>query len=219
VELKKVERNAVFRAIAAGGLDPLSCRVEDHYDESCVIGHPATESFFEWQDRYGQFAGHWQVGTDPQVNWIQPRGWPGTLTEIEMWATAVREWEETPDLWALARSPELAVLENSTDNEPFTSEQRAEIAARIDDVKAQVRETFGLEAGQLESIDQKLDDLVDASTRVGPKDWRVMLYGAAFGMIANDLVPPGVVQSILGMVVHGLAHILGLGSPPPAIPA
>jgi hypothetical protein len=45
-----------------------------------------------------------------------------------------------------------------------------------------------------------------------------MLYGAAFGMIVNDSVPPGVVQSIIGMVVHGLGHILGIGAPPPGLP-
>jgi predicted Zn-dependent protease with MMP-like domain len=110
-------------------------------------------------------------------------------------------------------------LEQTSDNAPFTAEQQAEIASRIDEVKALVRETFELEVGQLEGIDQKLEEIKEASTRVGRKDWRIMLYGAAFGMILTDAIQPGVVQSILEMVVHGVAHIFGLGAPPPGIPA
>ena len=82
-----------------------------------------------------------------------------------------------------------------------------------------MRERFELEAGQLDGIDQKLDELAHASTRVGRKDWTITLYGAAMGMILNDLVQPNIAMNVIGMVAHGLAHIFGLGSPPPAIPA
>jgi hypothetical protein len=51
----------------------------------------------------------------------------------------------------------------------------------------------------------------------GRKDWRIMLYGAAFDMIVTDQVPPHIVQSILMMAIHGVAHILGVGGPPPSI--
>jgi hypothetical protein len=127
-------------------------------------------------------------------------------------------------LWALAASPdvarslEVAAQDDEVSKAPFTTAQQTEVTSRIEAIKSEVREKFELTAEQYSGIDQKLDDLVDASTRVGPQDWRVMLYGAAFGMIVNDSVPPGVVQSIIGMVVHGLGHILGIGAPPPGLP-
>jgi len=63
---------------------------------------------------------------------------------------------------------------------------------------------------QITSIADKLDDLVDATRRIGKKAWRMMLYGAAFGMIVNDMVPPHVLQGIITSVITGLGHIFGL---------
>jgi hypothetical protein len=57
-----------------------------------------------------------------------------------------------------------------------------------------------------------------ASERVGRKDWLMMLYGAAFGMIVYDMVPPNIVQSLLTIVIHRIAHIFGLSGLPPSIP-
>jgi hypothetical protein len=44
-----------------------------------------------------------------------------------------------------------------------------------------------------------------------------MLYGTAFGLIANDAVPPHVVQGIITTVITGLGHVFGLGGVPPGL--
>jgi len=85
-------------------------------------------------------------------------------------------------------------------------------------IKAQASKMPELTAEQVEGIEQKLDVLTEASERVGRKDWLVMVYGAAFGMIANDSVPAHLVQNIIAMTIHGLGHIFGLGGLPPALP-
>ena len=59
--------------------------------------------------------------------------------------------------------------------------------------------------------------MVDASKRVGRKGWITMRFGAAFGMIVYDTVPPHVVQGIITSVVTGLGHIFGIGGPPPVL--
>lgn len=153
--------------------------------------------------------------------------WEEVVSEIEAWARSVPIWtaaaadyDEIPDLWAAMSPGELpAAAEDATDNTPFTAAERAQIATRIGEVKRQARENPGLTAGQVAGIEQKLDDLVEASQRVGRKDWRVILYGMAFGMIVNDLVPPHVVQGIITTVISGLGHILGLGGLPPSVSA
>jgi hypothetical protein len=92
------------------------------------------------------------------------------------------------------------------------------IARRIEEIKEQFRESPELTAGQIAGIGQKLDELKEASTRVGRKDWVVMLYGAAFGMIVNDTVPAHVVQSVITSVIGGLGHLFGIGGMPPSLP-
>jgi hypothetical protein len=89
---------------------------------------------------------------------------------------------------------------------------------RMEEVKRRVRQTPELTQEQISGIEQKLDDLTEASERVGRKDWLVMLYGTAFGLIVNDAVPPHVVQSVITMAIHALAHVFGLGGPPPSLP-
>ena len=66
-------------------------------------------------------------------------------------------------------------------------------------------------------IEEKLDAVNEASARVGRKDWIMMLNGAAFSLIVNDLIPPHVVDAILRIVFHGIAHVFGVGGPPPPI--
>ncbi len=80
-----------------------------------------------------------------------------------------------------------------------------------------VRKNAELTAGQMAGIEDRLADLGEAAKRVGRKDWLTMLYGAAFAMIVNDLVPTDVVQHILSMAATGLAHLIGIGGPPTPI--
>ena len=104
------------------------------------------------------------------------------------------------------------------ENAEFTPDEQAEIARRMEAIKAYASEMPELTAEQVTGMEEKLDVLTDASKRVGRKDWLVMLYGAAFGMIVNDSVAPHLVQNIIAMTIHGLGHILGLGGMPPALP-
>jgi hypothetical protein len=84
------------------------------------------------------------------------------------------------------------------------------VSRRLREIPAQIRERFDLSDDQVSGIEQKLDDLIDASQRVGRKDWLVLLYGAAWGMVVNDSVPPHVVQSIITTVVTSLGLNDGL---------
>jgi predicted Zn-dependent protease with MMP-like domain len=240
VELSKAQRNELFRALTNGGLDPESCEL--HSDATGLwIAHRSTGSKFDydpdaWKPRVSErtrssparvaaeagapWRGNWRTGTDPARVWIttgQDR-WQALVDNVRQWAKAVVDWQETPDFWALAEAPELAAIEESSDNAPFTPEQQAEVAARIDDVKQLVAEKFELEAGQLEGVLHGLDEIKAASTRVGLKDLRVIVYGYAFGWIANDAIHPSMVQTVVGMIFHAVGHALGLPGQPPALP-
>lgn len=45
----------------------------------------------------------------------------------------------------------------------------------------------------------------------------MMFYGGVMGTFMTDAVPPGVIQTVLTTVLHGIGHILGFGGPPPII--
>jgi hypothetical protein len=120
--------------------------------------------------------------------------------------------EREPAVIASARGPEAS-------NTQFTAAEQAEISARVDQVMGVVREDQELSPDQLTAIERGLDELREASTRVGRKDWLTMVNGAMFSLIVNDLVPQHVVQGAFHLLISGVGHIFGVGGPPPVITA
>jgi uncharacterized membrane protein YraQ (UPF0718 family) len=139
---------------------------------------------------------------------------------LQRWAATVKTINDMPDLWAeLKRTPQIlaSIQQGEASNEPFTADEQAEIARRLDEIKQLVRNQFELTAEQFATIGQRLDDAVEASKRLGRKDWAMLFYGAVISTGITDAVPPGVIQTVLSTVFHGIAHIFGIGGPPQVI--
>lgn len=127
------------------------------------------------------------------------------------------EWmTNTYDHGGLKRQWEILSAAQSADgsNAPFTPDEQAEISSSVDQVKETVRrDNPELTTKQMAAIEQTLDEVKEATTRIGRKDWVMLANGALIGLVANDLVPPDVVQTIFHMI-NGISHLLGVGGPP-----
>lgn len=77
-----------------------------------------------------------------------------------------------------------------------------------------MRGNYRLSVEQLAVIDKRLEEAAEASQRLGRKDWKSLFYGAVFGLIVNDAIPPDVAQHIFTGVLHGIAHLIGGGDLP-----
>ena len=102
-------------------------------------------------------------------------------------------------------------------NAPFTPDEQAEISNRLDEVKQLVREKFELTDEQLAAIDQRLDDAEEAARHSDRKTWLYTFYGAVMSTFMTDEIPPQVIQTVVSTVLHGIAHLFGIGGPPPVI--
>jgi hypothetical protein len=142
--------------------------------------------------------------------------WADVVAKVEDWASQLA----AGDIWKefIADRATATSSHENIDNTPFTASEREEVRKQLRQIPAQVRERFDLSEKQESDIEQKMDELIAASERVGKKDWRVMVYGAAFSLIVNDEIPAHAVQSIMSMIFTGLAHSLGFGGLPPLIP-
>lgn len=49
------------------------------------------------------------------------------------------------------------------------------------------------------------------------KMWLYTFYGAVMSTFMTDEIPPHVIQIIVTTIVHGIAHIFGIGGPPPIV--
>lgn len=210
----------MFEVLEKNGVDLAQCEL-DNSDEVQLV-HQPTNSEFKIQElprvNGGGFRLWLHVPDGLSGNFLAGN-WDDLLEQLAEWADEVRYVTETPDLWAeLRRVPEiLAATGAQSSNAAFTLDERAEIARGIDEIKSLVREKFELTSEQLSAIDERLDQVKEASERLGRKDWLMMFYGAAMSVFLTDAVPPSVVQTVLATVVHGIAHLFGFGDPPSMI--
>jgi hypothetical protein len=216
--LQADEALAALRDRLSGESLPLAeQRTQDAY-----VRHEASGSSFSFRDdsrRVGDYVASMTVG-HAFLRECSPCTWKQLMENLYEWAKEVRYEIDTPDLWAeVRRVPEIlaAVQDTRATNAPFTPVEQAQISNQLDEVKQLVREQYELTDDQLAVIDQRLDQADEASKRLGRRDWAMMFYGGVISTFMTNAVPPGVIQTVLTTVLHGIGHILGFGGPPPII--
>jgi hypothetical protein len=231
MELSVQQRNEIFTALVKSGMNPEDCHLQlrrQNYSQKVRLLHKPTRSYFDISED--------RVDRAEQCYWF--RGRIGTATDWDRWygrgafeelTEAIRTWVQevdylinNADLWEEMRRQSRDTANNfahtAVNNLPFDEREQAQIAARVHAIKQHVRVTYELSSDQLSGIDRKLDEIKEASERVGRKDWLMMLQGAAFGLIVQDSVPPHIVQNIVTMALQGLAHFIGIGASPLPLP-
>ena len=233
MELTRRQRNDIFEVLQAKGVDPAHCELttsgQTPLGERTLveIRHVPTNSIFElaenrgWDGRSGKPTFRWNIQDGPiSGGWHQYTDWEDVLSQLQHWAGEVKYVAAVPDLWeGLQRAPEIlaAVHRPEIRSSPFTPNEQAEIASRIDEVKQLVRSQFQLTSEQLATIDDRLDYSKEASKHTDRKAWLYTFYGAVMSTFMTDEIPPHVIETVVTTVLHGIAHIFGIGGPPPII--
>jgi hypothetical protein len=206
-----------WRAIAASGLD----------DKDFEAG-PSEIRGYEWRlfHKPTKWALHASAafGSNQDVVDVlrtQPGSDPVDLGEAEAedYITIVRDWAKELKTAKIDERRRAVPLppgpdDGQSENTPFTPTEQVQIINELRNVRNSVRNNYKLSAKQLTAIDKRLIEAEEASKRLGRKDWKSLFYGAVFGLMVNDAIPPDVAQHIFTGVVHGIAHMFG-GSMPP----
>jgi hypothetical protein len=103
-------------------------------------------------------------------------------------------------------------------NTPFSSEELAEIAEQLRQIKEYVSTAYALSEVQMLHLEAKLDDIAAAAGRMGRKDWALWVSAALLGAFVQGILPPEVVQHIVRMTVDHLGYLLGVAGTPPLLP-
>ena len=224
--LTKAEGRELMKQFVAFGLTAADLSMRERIDAeanklgpSYVVTHEPTSSEIIMTGpvpegstsalRTGAWSGSRRLGTEPATTW-RANNWTDALGYAGGWASEVAEWAVTPDVWAL----DTATLPDAADNSPFTQPERDEIAKQLDEITGYVREHFELRDDQLAALGQTVEELKEASERVGRKDWKLMFYGAFISLGLEHAVQSGVVEAMFRLAVQGLGHLFGAGSPP-----
>lgn len=196
----------------AGGLDVRECTFD--YDEAGGrITHVPSGSHFLFADTAGHYTATAVVGDSP--SWpYEAFSWRKVEELVQHWARYVKHEVETPDLWAeLQREREIltGARYEDVENTPFTSDEQAEIAEQIQQIKAFMKEKYSLSEAQMLSLEAKLDDIEAAAGRIGRKDWQLLFLGVIFTAIVSGLLPPEAVRHIFVTALHSLDQLFGGG--------
>jgi hypothetical protein len=225
----RAQRNEIFQAVRASGLDPGDWDIAEDGDSLTLKYLPSDgRVFFRILQRNKQTfikqtnLTWYDLSCNPTHREVRnpdkPDGewrWPGVIRVLEEW-TREGYFAITPDRWeqnALRRQLVRAGDAGAYENTPFSDAERLEVGQRLQAMEHELREQGKLTEG----IKAALDEAVEASNRLGRKDWKNWFVGAVTSAMIAGTVDRDVATHVLVFVLHGLAHLFG--SPPPMLGA
>jgi len=101
------------------------------------------------------------------------------------------------------------VPNESTANNPFTSSEVARIRKSLEPVHDAVRQRKDLTPEQVDYVSRKLDEIVDAASRVGRRDWINLAVGTLTNVVVGAAVGSNAAKFLFQSVGQALGWLLG----------
>jgi hypothetical protein len=113
----------------------------------------------------------------------------------------------------LSPIPSIAGAFSSTDpsNTQFSASELNRIKTSIEDVKAELSSQIEIPPEQIAFINRKLDEIIEASTRLGRKDWINYTAGLLTSTCVSAAFTPGLTKSIF-LTINSAFHWLFSGA-------
>jgi hypothetical protein len=217
VHLGKKQRNEIFEAVTAGGLEPRDFELRE--DPTPAIRHEQTGSLLSVRRpnsllaalRGGRmlYAVTTIVADDPPI-YERYATWSGVVDAAERWVEAIKNEVAMPDLWAeLEHGSPFRAQSADVENTPFSPAEQAEIAEAVDKLRTEAAERYSLSEDQVAALDAQLNYLVEAAKRTGRVDWRNLAAGVLVTMMAEAVLHPDTTRQIISHLLTSVGHLLG----------
>lgn len=232
--LTKPQRNEIFRLIERWGFDPqefqwrecdgewagfgssVPCLVHMPSEAHCAFALLPEAARRVMRGSKVEGSGSHAIGYSPGLESSTDEAflvsWLRALEHVAKWAASLNAQLSESDLWAQSASDAqllgAATLRDAA-NAPFSHNEQLKIAEGLQLLRQHITTTFQLTAGQTQVIFERLDDLQQAASRVGRKDWVTMLLGALVGVVLNAALPSHTIGNVLSTAVkifHWLAE-------------
>jgi len=212
--LGKEKGNQILKAIQDKALNPAEFDWDDRAEDIRLHHRPSGASF-AFGGAPGEYNVRYAAGDEPVIE-VPKYSWDAVMISVGAWLGAVKHDIETRDLWAeLRRQNELLAgsWEQAAENMPFTPDERDEIARQLKHLGEHVSRYYPLSDQQLAVLDSKLDELLEATHRLGRKDWRLVVIGTMLGYVVVAGLPPAAGRHILVVFLNSIGQFLGHGFP------
>jgi hypothetical protein len=197
----KSQANEIYQAIRDAGLDPMDFKWGKRKSKNVSnllvseLIHRPTGYFFVFDFTIAQLSFCMIRFPGLEAKWDEKfiDSWVSLLGGFNEWLTCIEREIKASDLWAaISQKTQLTEVASSSDitNEPFTPEEQEKIAVSIHEIKKYIITTHDPKGERAENVSNQLEYLVDASKRLGCKDWITIAIGVFFniavGLVLNS---------------------------------
>lgn len=102
-------------------------------------------------------------------------------------------------------------IDQNPENTPFSQEELDRIASSLDDIRDAMADRLDLKPGQLRYLDVKLDEMREASGRLGRKDWINYAVGTLTSVVITAAFDPSAAKALLQTAGAALSWLFGSG--------
>jgi hypothetical protein len=178
-----------------------------------LITHQPTESTFEIEPDNEVFYLKSTIEDSSENAYDDlPMDWDELLLKFGEWVDEVRIETDAPDLWDdILQGNEFFsdAPRREGVNTPFTTAERAQIAAQLNEIRAYVKEACTLSIEQTARMEAAFDEAEKASSRMGRKDWLLLFGGTLLSLVTSAIIPGSVVEQVLLMTAQNIGHMFG----------
>jgi hypothetical protein len=138
-------------------------------------------------------------GDSKQIEKIHSNSWHLQLSAFQRWVQNLKREIEAPDVWsAIANEKILSDASLAVDNNTkFTIEENIRIGQNLNEIKQYLLSTQPFSLEQKQYLDARFNYLVDASERLGRKDWFLLVVGTFMNIIIGLALMPNVARELL----------------------
>jgi len=206
--LFKKQRNDIFSAIVAAGLQPteFSEKNEEKYILVCK-GTPYNMSISTVGEYY-------QSKSFPMVEGFGGNDfqyWSSIVLMCQGWAELVKEESETPDLWAEAQAnSKLFAFNPSVPNEMFNGTELRQLEGQVRQL-VQGLSVLGLPAHAQKLLTDTVKEIPEKAARFTKKELEGWFMGAFISQVTNLALSPEHVSAVAHLIKTTFFGLLGLG--------
>lgn len=215
------QKNDVLDLIKNSNLDPFNFKwseADSRFSKSRA-GYSAGVSLLKYEKTQFYFKfdfgteGHYAIfspGEDQVVEERNTGDWANQREYAIRWLSYLKREVEQPDLWeelAKYQLPPGEKISPDVTNEPFTVHQIEQISAGIINIRAYLEVEFDLE-NQKDTVNEKLEYLIDAAKRQGRKDWFHTSIGVIFSLAIALSMSPEQARTIWNFLKDAVVGII-----------
>lgn len=207
------QKKELFDRIVLSKMEPTEfreIRISSRYigeAEITAIEHKPSEFYFCFDQREGLFELECSPGGDRRILETGRARWSEAFAVFGFWLNYLNREINTVDPWAaIANEPNIVKFSDlDDDNSKFEEEELNQIRQGIGEINDYLQNVLKID---VDIVNSRLSYLESAASRLGRKDWKIILLGVLTNIVTNAYATPEVTREIFTFAAAALKTIL-----------